>query len=472
VRFRTITSPTMMVCTLVLGVALGAAAMPQESSESAEIRSMLREASALIPRIERGQQSSAASNIGDEQVLAGDVEGALATYHALRPEERGVALAVISSAIAAQGNIPLALDLARDSEQPVRRAEAFFRISSELAYEKDFEDALAVARLIRNEPGQAHNFVNALMWIYNWQWKTGDQAGAQNTLNEGVDAVEREKEDSGSAPFMIAAMYQNIATRLNEAGNRAAAAAMVERIYGMAVAADNPDRKQELVGLLCSAQVMVGQLQQAISSAAELPPGQWHDAAMAAISQELSKQGETARALESVAEISGDALRNIYYAGIAYGLAGSGNYAQAFSIVDRVGSASERAAALVELAGQQAKKDDPAAAQTLELALETALAGGSETKPYVFESIAVTRAEMGDFAGAEEMINRMDDSAKVWPLWNLTEILVRSGRESEAISLAESQTAPHPKAYALLGTATILIDKEQEAARKIAEGAK
>ncbi len=469
--FQTITSPTMMACTLILGLASSATGMPQESSENAEIGSMLREASALIPRIERGQQSSAASNIGDEQVLAGDVEGALATYHTLRPEERGVALAVISSAIASQGNIPLALQLVRDSEQPVRRAEACSMISSTLASQKNFEDALAAARLIRGEPGQTHIFVSALMWIYNRQWKAGDRPAAQNTLNEAVDAVEKEKEDSGSAPFMIAAMYQNIASGLNEAGNRDAAA-MVERIYGMAVAAENPDRKQELVGLLCSAQIMVGQLQQAIGSAAELPPGQWHDAAMAAISEELSKQGDTARALENVAEISGDALRDIYYAGIAYGLADSGNYAQAFSIVDRVGSTSERAGALVELAGQQAKKEDPAAAQTLELALETALAGGSETKPYVFESIAVMRAEMGDFAGAEEMINRMDDSAKVWPLWNLTEILVRSGRESEAISLAESQTAPHPKTYALLGTATILIDKEQEAARKIAEAAK
>jgi len=53
----------------------------------------------------------------------------------------------------------------------------------------------------------------------------------------------------------------------------------------------------------------------------------------------------------------------------------------------------------------------------------------------------------------------MKDADKVWPLWNLTEMLVHAGREAEAISLAECQSAPYPKAYSLLGTATALIEK-------------
>ena len=149
-------------------------------------------------------------------------------------------------------------------------------------------------------------------------------------------------------------------------------------------------------------------------------------------------------------------------------LALSGNYAQALFTIDLIQGAGERAYGLAELALQQAEKGDPAAAQTVGLAWEAALNAGDETKPYVFEFIAVTRGMLGDVAGAEEVISRLDDPAKVWPLWNLTEMLVHAGREAEAISLAERQPGPHPRAYALLGTATALLDKQREASRKAA----
>ena len=40
----------------------------------------------------------------------------------------------------------------------------------------------------------------------------------------------------------------------------------------------------------------------------------------------------------------------------------------------------------------------------------------------------------------------------------------KRGHEAEAISLAEGQSAPWPKAYALLGVATALINQQREAA--------
>ena len=366
----------------------------------------------------------------------------------------------------------MALELARNSAQPGFRANAYSMIASGLASKNNFEGALAVARLIRKEPGQAHIFVDSLMWIYTRQWKAGDEPGAESTLNEAQDAVEQARGDSGSTEFMTASMYYTIMSRLNEAGNRDAASAIVERIYGIAAAAENPDRKQELLGLLTWAQVSAGRLQEAISSAEELPPGQWRDSAMEVISMERTKQGDAAGALEEVVEISGDVLRNICYRTVADGFAGSGNYAQALATIDRIQGPGERAYGLAELALQQAEKDDPAAGQTVELAWQAALNAGDGTKPYVFGFIAVTRAMLGDLAGAEEMISHMDDSARVWPVWNLTEMLVRAGRETEAISLAESETAPHPKAYALLGTATALIDKQREASRRAGDPTK
>ena len=141
-----------------------------------------------------------------------------------------------------------------------------------------------------------------------------------------------------------------------------------------------------------------------------------------------------------------------------------GNHAQALATLDLIPEPAERAEGLVELASQEAGKHEPGAPLAVELAYEAAMNAGAETKPYVFEMIAVTRGELGDFGGAEGMIAKMKDSSKVWLLWNLTEILIRGGHEAEAISRAEGQSAPRPKAYALLGVGTALINKQREAA--------
>ena len=58
-------------------------ALPQDSAQDFSSfgppQSFLREASALIPRIEKDQRSSAAANIAGQQARIGDLEGALVT---------------------------------------------------------------------------------------------------------------------------------------------------------------------------------------------------------------------------------------------------------------------------------------------------------------------------------------------------------------------------------------------------------
>jgi len=69
-----------------------------------------------------------------------------------------------------------------------------------------------------------------------------------------------------------------------------------------------------------------------------------------------------------------------------------------------------------------------------------------------------------DYVEAEDVIAEMNDHVKgLAPLWNLAERLIRGDHEAEAICLAESQSAPKPRAYALLGVATALINKQREA---------
>jgi hypothetical protein len=54
-------------------------ALPQDCSSFSEPQSFLREASALIPQIDKDQRSSAADNIAGQQTRIGDLEGALTT---------------------------------------------------------------------------------------------------------------------------------------------------------------------------------------------------------------------------------------------------------------------------------------------------------------------------------------------------------------------------------------------------------
>jgi hypothetical protein len=86
----------------------------------------------------------------------------------------------------------------------------------------------------------------------------------------------------------------------------------------------------------------------------------------------------------------------------------------------------------------------------------------------VLGTIAVTRALLGDFAGAQQIVQDMTKpESRVWPLWNITSFMVRAGHTQEALALAENQDAAYPKAYALLGTAQGILNhlESEEQAR-------
>jgi len=436
----------------------------QKEAGNVEARLLLRQASALIPQIEKVQQSSALANIAGRQVAAGDVEGAMATYRANAKSDNGAAVMVIAGLLASHGNLPLALDLASGADAKFQ-PNAYSFISTQLAMKKQFEDALAAAHMIQGQ-GTAHVLVNALMLINTEQLGAGDHPGAHNTLDEALDTIEQEEERARGGSGVpnvsdtptIGYMYRNVAERLIYAGDREDALAAVERLYAFANTVEDPAQKQQVLSSLASAQAVVGQLDTALDTARQLPPGSLRDFAMESISLQKANQGDAAGALQQAALVEGGFLRNGSLRGVADNLAGAGDYQQALAAIDLIQEPGERAYGLSELALEQAQKSDPKASLTVQLASEAAYNAGDEAKPFVFEQIAVARGLLKDFAAAEELISRLQDSDKVWPLWNLTEYLVGDGRTEEAISLAESQSAPYPKAYALLGTATALID--------------
>lgn len=455
-------------------------AIPQETPNSEEIRSFLRAASAQLPNIDKNQQPSMAANIAGAQAGAGDLDGALSTVSAVESENgRTFATGFVASAMAGKGNVEIAIDLIQKlavGDDPAK-ANAYLFVAQQLAARHAFEESLKVAQLIADGPGffgKTNRLVETLMGIQTKQWEAGDSVGAENTLNLALHAVEREREHPFTREFsntMPADEYGEIANMLSREGNRAEALAVVEQVYGMFASARTPEARQHLLYILAAVQVNLGEIQAALSSAEQLSPGQWRDAAMLVIAMERTRQGDPFGALHEATGLSSESLRNTSFRGIADALAGSGNYTQALSTIDGIQGAGERAYGLAELALEQAEKEDPAAAFTVELASEAALKAGNETKPYVFEFIAVTRGLLGDFTGAEAMISSMNAESRAWPLQNLTSMLVRAGRETEAIALAESQTGPHPKACALLGIATALAEQQREAV-KMAEKAR
>lgn len=452
-------------------------ALPQDSAKDFSSfgppQSFLREASALMPRIEKEQRSSAAANIAGQQARIGDLDGALVTVQrAGSPSAKVSATGSIAYTLASQGDLPLALEVIQNSskgEDPAK-ANDYISVAGWLAEHHDFEHALELARLIQQAKpyfGQTNYLVGTLLRIQAEQFKAGDRAGAQETIDEALAAVEWEKDhpvEPWFAESMPAGLYASIASQLAHEGNRPAATAVVDLIYDLLAAASTEQAKQDLLLYLGEAQVGIGELDAATATAQQLPPGNHRDAIVEQVGFERAKAGDLSGALEDATALSYEPWRNISLRSVAARFSALGNHAQALATLDLIPEPAERAEGLVELASQEAGKHEPGAPLAVELAYEAAMNAGAETKPYVFEMIAVIRGELGDFGEAEDMIAKMNDSSKVWPLWSLTEMLIRGGHEAEAISLAEGQSAPWPKAYALLGVGTALINKQREAA--------
>ena len=134
-------------------------------------------------------------------------------------------------------------------------------------------------------------------------------------------------------------------------------------------------------------------------------------------------------------------------------------------VVLPAGRAYALAQLALQLALQPADRKDGFASLTANLAMEDALSGGDAVNPFVFELIAVVRGILCDLPGALQVVDSLKDTNKVWPLWNITEQLVGAGKKDEALTLAHAQEAPRARAYALLGTATALLEQVEAASK-------
>jgi hypothetical protein len=450
----------------------GCAAMPQDTSSPEDVRSMLRVVSQLLPDVDKTQLSSVAFNVAGQQMRIGDLAGALASAQAAGSEnDRTWVTSNIASIMAAQGNLASALKLVQtsSSKDAQAKAQAYASVARELAEKNAFQGALNVTRVIRDSAefvGKANLLVDTLMRIQTKQWEARDRAGADNTLNLALDAVQQEEMNS-SVPALArsqtAQMYGGIANDLADEGNRAAALSVIEIVQNRVAEAPDP-AKHDLLLTLAVAQAHLGDFQAARASAGQMEPGK-RDTAIDVIGMQRTKQGQPLDALDEAVTLSSEFSRNSSFRGIADALAASGNYPQALSTVGLIEGAGEQAYGLSELAYEQAERNDPAAAQTVQLAWEAAMNAG-ETKPYVFGQIAMARGLLGDFPGAQQIVGRLPEQERAWTLQNLTSAMVSAGKITEAVALAESQDSALPKACAILGITGELIAEQKDKAKR------
>ena len=148
-------------------LAVPSSIFPQDNPDIEEAKSILREASALVPEIEEFQRGSLACNISGQQVKAGDLVGALATVqHLPLGANRDLALYCSAWGLTAQGNWRVALQNIDDLSEKKPNSLAYLGVAIQLAEKRDYENAVTVARLIPAGPDRSTLAADALVQVY------------------------------------------------------------------------------------------------------------------------------------------------------------------------------------------------------------------------------------------------------------------------------------------------------------------
>lgn len=427
----------------------------QEPNSKQEAINLLRQASQLVNQIPEPQRMSAAANIAGRLAAVGDFSTALAMARSLtRPEDRGSALDSIAYSLDYQGRMAEALQLL--SEAGSEQADtSYSHLAKSHADKKDFGVALQLAHRIQNQPARREE---ALLAVAKSQWEASKRDDALSTMQEALEVAEqaREKEPQMSI------LSLGIARTQKEMGMSSESHATLAE-YSEFVR----ERKDE-GGLACLAVALadMGDIRGAMEIIGELPEGSNRDSASGVTATNMAKAGNLREALETTSLVSNQGTRNIFLRSIAAQEGRDGHALSALESVQLVPSIADRADALATLAAEQADKSDPAARETVELAWETANYPGANVPEHVFGYIAIIRVELGDMAGAKKVLQRLSPEGRTWPLWNITTTLAESGDKAGALALANEETEPQPKAYALLGTATGILHRMKAEAEK------
>lgn len=451
---RQIFSRLLFLVTLVL--VTGAAATPQEASPQDQARQLLHDASLLIKDIPEGQQSSAAANIAGQLARAGDLPGALDVVRSLKNAgDRAFSLGILAWWMDHKGNSAGALDLLESPDVGQNRAQAYQQLALSHLDRGDFKGAIQVMDLARPNP---YLRVDLLVRIAQQTGKSGDLATAREAISEALSVVDGKQEED---PNCLGTLV-GIAEAQVKIGEKAGALETLNR-FSEAIHQLQPGHggvsKDSLLQQLAAGQAETGDLAGANQTINELPEGSMRDFPLMSVALQQAKNGDSEQALFTASLMSESDLKAIAIREISILEGTSGKQIEALEAIKSIPNLGERAYVLASLALEQADKQDPGAGGTLQLAIEAASEPQAKIPGHVFEYIAVTQALLKDFAGAQQTVASMSDAeSRVWPLWNITDMMVQASDVQGALALAANEQAAHPKAYALLGTAQGILN--------------
>lgn len=430
----------------------------QAPSPKQEAINLLREASQLVNQIPEPQRMSAAANIAGRLTAVGDSSTALAMAHSLtRPQDRGSALNSIAYSLDYQGRLGEALQLLSEVGS-WQAGTSYSTLAKSHAGKKDFAVALQLAGRIQDQPASR---VEALLTIAKSQWEADKRDGALSTMQEALEVAEQAREKEPQMSILLL----GIARTQKEMGMSSESQATLTD-YTEFVRQRNDEG---CLSCLAATLAEMDDIRGALEIIEELPEGSNRDSALGIAATKMAKMGNLREALETMSRASNQHTRDMFLRSIAAQQGQDGHALSALETVGLVPSIADRADALATLAATQADKGDPGARETIELAWETANEPGANVPEHVFGYIAITRVELGDLAEAKKILQRLSPEGRTWPLWNITTTLAELGDKASALALANEETEPQPKAYALLGTATGILHHMKAEAEKEAK---
>jgi len=427
----------------------------QEPSPKQEAIILLRQASQLVNQIPEQQRASAAANIAGQLTVAGDSSTALAMVRSLtRPQDRGLAFDSIAYSLDYQGRLEEALQLLGEADL-WQAGTSYSSLAKSHAGKKEFEVALQLARRILDQPARR---VEALLAIAKSQWEAEKRDAALSTMQDAIEVAEQAREKEPQMSILMLGIARTQKEMGLSSDSQATLAYYSEFVR---------ERKDE-GGFSCLAVTLaaMGDIRSALEIIEELPEGSNRDSALGVAAENIAKMGNLREALETISRASDQHMREMFLRSIAVQEGQNGNALGALESVGLVPSIADRAEALATLAATQAKNGDPAARGTIELAWETANSPDAHVPEHVFGYIAMMQVELGDMAEAKQVLQRLTPEGRTWPLWNITTTLAESGDKAGALTLANEETEPQPKAYALLGTATGTLHRVTAEAKK------
>lgn len=372
-------------------------AAQQGAGELAEARRLLVEASQLVKDIPEFQQSSAAANIAGQLVRVDDSPDARGTARLLpKAEHQAHVLGIIASQLAHNGNVGRALALVDSALDGQNKAVAYELVAERVAESGDLKEALEIAHRISIDP---HRLVDTLARAASVRARAGDRTGAREAIADAINVAEAAtKQNIG---YVIA--FAQIATTQSEIGDAADAFVTLTRFSEIVRQYKGVEGNSMFLQLLASAQAQVGDLVGAQQTIEEIPTGN-SDFAPMTISQEQAKQGFTVDALANAERISSPGFKSSALRQIAMIRGTRGTLSDALEAINRIPNAAGHAEALATLALEQAENENPAAGLTLQAAWKFATQNRADASDDVLATIAVTRALLGDLAGAQQLV--------------------------------------------------------------------